>query len=499
MAGSQKWTADMQGMAHKPQDKMLARRSALRLLLTFSLLIWGLFVANPVFGPLSSPAQAETTIASGTLPELFAARIESNSKKTRFTADLNFAIGYNVYVLTNPYRVIIDIPDAVFNLSPGSGTRGKGLISGFRFGQLDDNRSRIVINVKGPVLIQNSYAVRAKSTRPARLIVDLVATDSATFAQIHQGDQVANLVAKEQAKTARKANNGTNDDDGLIPQELPPISAKNPPGGSGGNHTGGQANDPIANLLNGKPPEGQKNTPVKKSRNKHSNKLVIVLDPGHGGIDSGTSGRKGLSEKSVVLAFSKKLKSKLTALGRYKVILTRRDDSFVPLRKRVKIAHENKADLFIAIHADAIKHPLVRGTTLYTLSETASDEEAAELAAKENRADIIGGVNLAGESKEITNILIDLAQRETKNHSVYFAKKAVSQLKRVTRMAKRPLRSAGFVVLKAPDVPSVLLELGYLSNRSDAKLLGNSKWQKKVAGALARSIDHYFRARIALQ
>lgn len=443
------------------------------MLLTILLLAGSLLVS----GFMVNPGNA----ASKILPELIAARIESNNEKTRFSADLNFAIGYNVYVLTNPYRVIIDIPDAVFNLPPDSGVNGRGLITGFRFGQLDDNRSRIVIDVKGPVLIQNSFAVRAKNNRPARLIVDLVATDRETFAKIHQGDQVANLVAKEQAKSAPGYG------DGLIPQELPPISANS---------------DPIADLLKGKKPKPVKKIRTKtKSAPRRNKKLVIVIDPGHGGIDTGTStkGKNRLSEKTVVLDFSKKLKARLTALGRYKVILTRNNDSFLRLRDRVKIAHKNRADLFIAIHADAIKHRLVRGTTLYTLSETASDEEAAELAKKENRADIIGGVNLAGESKAITNILIDLAQRETKNHSVYFAKKALSRLKRVTRMAKRPLRAAGFVVLKAPDVPSVLLELGYLSNKHDAKLLGNQAWQKKVAKALAQSIDSYFRARVALQ
>ena len=402
------------------------------------------------------PAQA----ASVDLPEISATSISYNSVKTRFTAELNFAVGYNVYVLTNPYRVVIDIPNAVFNLSPESGKTGNGLISSFRFGQLDDDRSRIVIDVKGPVLIQNSYAVRAKGKRPARLIIDLVATDDKTFAKIHQVDQVANLVAKQKAKNDSPKQKDT---------------------------------DPIADLLNGNKSVTKKKTSIKKR------KLVIVIDPGHGGIDSGTSGKRGLSEKSIVLKFSKKLKARLQAYGRYKVVLTRSGDKFLALRDRVKIAHQNKADLFIAVHADSIKHRLVRGTTLYTLSETASDEEAAELAAKENRADIIGGVNLAGESKEITNILIDLAQRETKNHSVYFAKKAYFQLKRVTRMAKRPLRSAGFVVLKAPDVPSVLLELGYLSNKHDARLLANAAWQNKVAKALAQSVDSYFRARIALQ
>lgn len=413
------------------------------------------------------------------IPEIYATSISVDETRTRFTAHLNFAVGYNVYVLPKPYRVVVDIPDAVFNLPPGEGNSGKGLISGFRFGQIDSGRSRIVMDVTGPVLIRKSFALRAKPGRPARLVVDLVKTDATTFNKIHQVDQVANLVAKEQARADKNA-------DKLIPRELPPISAQNPD------------RDAIAALLNKKPVgKGKKKTT--SANKKRSGKLTVVIDPGHGGIDSGTSTKTGVHEKDVVLSFSLKLRKHLERTGRYKVVMTRSDDRFIGLRKRVKIAHRANADLFLAIHADAIRYRNVRGTTFYTLSDKASDKEAAELAARENRSDIIGGVNLGGESKEVTNILIDLAQRETKNHSVYFARKGIHHLKSITRLAKHPLRAAGFAVLKAPDVPSVLIELGYLSNRHDAKLLISAKWQRKTSRALVKAIDSFFRARIALQ
>lgn len=418
------------------------------------------------------------------IPEIYATSISADETRTRFTAHLNFAVGYNVYVLTQPYRVVVDVPDAVFNLPPGEGNDGKGLISGFRFGQIDSGRSRIVMDVTGPVLIRKSFALRAKPGRPARLVVDLVKTDTATFRKIHQVDQVANLVAKEQARSDKNT-------DKLIPRELPPISAQN----SSKDSIAALISKKTRNIANNKKKSTKKNVPGKKT----SGKFTVVIDPGHGGIDSGASTKTGIHEKDVVLSFSLKLKKYLEQTGRYKVILTRSDDSFIALRKRVKIAHSAEADLFLAIHADAIRYRKVRGTTFYTLSDKASDKEAAELAARENRSDIIGGVNLGGESKEVTNILIDLAQRETKNHSVYFARKAIHHLKRVTRMANHPLRAAGFVVLKAPDVPSVLIELGYLSNRQDAKLLNSSSWQRKTSRALVKAIDSFFRARIALQ
>jgi len=441
----------------------------------------GHMVKSTLFGLMVSAGLVLTApqpvIAKTKTPEIFATTLSANAQKTRFSASLNFAVGYNVYVLQNPYRVVIDIPNAVFDLSPSAGANAKGLIKGFRYGQIDDSRSRIVIDVDGPVLIQNSYAVRAKQNRPAKLIIDLVPTDTKTFAKVHQIDQVANLVAKEQSWAAAKKKRQE-----IIPIETPPISANS------------AKRDPIGDILAGK------KSKQKVIRNKKAKrKKLIVIDPGHGGVDSGAMSKTGIPEKKIVLAFSRKLKQVLLATGRYDVRLTRNSDKFLPLRTRTKIAHKNKADLFIAVHADSIKYGSVRGTTLYTLSDEASDDEAAELARKENRADIIGGVNLKGETKEVTNILIDLAQRETKNHSIYFARNAVANLRRVTKMAKRPLRAAGFMVLKAPDVPSILIELGYMSNKKDVKLLTSTRWQRKISSALKNSIDNYFRARLALK
>jgi N-acetylmuramoyl-L-alanine amidase len=226
-------------------------------------------------------------------------------------------------------------------------------------------------------------------------------------------------------------------------------------------------------------------------------KRVIVLDPGHGGVDPGAIGRHGASEKTVVFQFAQELRKRLRKSGKYVVLMTRSKDTFVRLRDRVHFARENEADLFIAVHADSLKRGDARGATVYTLSDNASDKEAGELATKENRADIIAGVDLGGETDEVTGILIDLAQRETNNQSVYFAKTLVKTMDRVTRMTSRPHRSAGFRVLKAPDVPSILLELGYLSSKSDEQMLQTSSWRVKAADAVADAIDEYFSARVA--
>ena len=216
-----------------------------------------------------------------------------------------------------------------------------------------------------------------------------------------------------------------------------------------------------------------------------------MVDAGHGGVDPGASGRKA-REKQVTLAFSKELARQLRNTGKYDVYLTRSRDIYIPLRQRVNIARKHQADLFISIHADAIKRKNVRGMSIYTLSETASDKEAEALARKENRSDIIVGIDFDDQPPEVADILIDLAQRETKNLSVKFANLVVKNARGTTRLLERTHRFAGFRVLKAPDVPSVLIELGFLTNRSDEKQLLSVSWRRKIAKSLVKSVNGFF-------
>ena len=214
----------------------------------------------------------------------------------------------------------------------------------------------------------------------------------------------------------------------------------------------------------------------------------------------GTSSAAGITEKEVVLTFARALKAKLDATGRYEVYLTREDDTFLPLRERVEFAQKKGAGLFLSIHADYFPQEIDKttGATVYTLSEEASDEEARALAAKENFSDALAGIELPSNSDEVlANILIDLAQRETQNRSVVFARSIVGELATRGALHTKRLRSAGFRVLKAPDIPSVLLELGFLSNPDDEKLLTSEAWRDRTAEAVAKSIDAYFAKRLA--
>ncbi len=380
------------------------------------------------------------------------ARLGGDSLRTRFVADLSNTVAFRLFTLADPYRVIVDMPNVNFQLKQGIGTKGRGLVSAYRYGLFAPGKSRIVIDLHKPALIDKVFVIKPNAGQPARFVIDFVPTDRKTFIDKQT----------EQRKRVSKLD---------LPQEVKKSAVR------------------TAQIS---PGSGL------KSIGESNKKPLVVVDPGHGGIDSGAIGSGGTYEKNVVLEFGKLLKEELKKTGKYKVQMTRETDVFVPLRERVQFARQRAANLFVSIHADAVPHRKakdVRGATVYTLSEKASDKEAKELAAKENRSDIIAGVDLPATSDEVTSILIDLAQRETKNHSIAFATLLAQNLKRKTRVKKDPLRFANFRVLKAPDVPSVLVELGYLSSQADEKLFKSKKWRKKVAQSIVKSIEVYFSKR----
>jgi N-acetylmuramoyl-L-alanine amidase len=365
------------------------------------------------------------------------ARLAGDHGRTRFIADLSKKVDVNVFSLADPYRVIIDLPEVNFQMPPGLGTEKRGLVTGYRYGLFAPGKSRIVIDVNGPFLVDKAFVLEARADQPARLVVDLVATDRTTF------------LAKLRASRTPVV--------GSIPK-----------------------------------PKSEEPAPI-------AAKPVIILDPGHGGIDPGTSSANGITEKEVVLAFAKTLRQKLEAKGDYQVYLTREGDTFLALRERVEFAQSKGANLFVSIHADSFpKHSNeASGATVYTLSERASDDEAKELAAKENFSDAIAGVELPTDRDEVVaNILIDLAQRETQNRSIVFARSVVGEMN-AAELHRKSLKSAGFRVLKSPDVPSVLLELGFLSNPDDEKHLTSETWRAAMADKVGAAIDSYFAKRVA--
>jgi N-acetylmuramoyl-L-alanine amidase len=373
--------------------------------------------------------------AAAVFPVASEARLAGDDKQTRFVLELDRKIELRAFALADPYRVVLDIPQVNFQLPPQTGQAGRGLIKAFRYGLVMPGGSRIVMDLARPATIDKAYIVEADNGQPPKLVVELTATDRASFLRA--------LSANSRA-------------------ELRPSTAPDP---------------------------------VKSSDDKRP---VVVIDPGHGGIDNGTRASSGELEKQIVLDFATALHDRLEKSGKYRVVMTRSDDTFIPLADRVKIARNEQAQLFVSVHADALPRNEgdAQGATIYTLSDTASDAEAARLADSENRADVIAGIDLAEEPTDVADILIDLARRETKMFSNHFARLLLGEMKGNIRLHPSPLKSAGFRVLKAPDVPSVLVELGYVSNKDDLRLLVSEDWRSKTVRLVSQAVDGFFAKRM---
>jgi N-acetylmuramoyl-L-alanine amidase len=402
---------------------------------TVRLALFAAAIAGIAMAPGAQAAPA--TVAADSFPVATDARLGGDDSQTRLVVDLSRKIDLHVFSLADPYRVVIDIPQVTFRLPPKAGETGRGLIKAFRFGLVMPGGSRIVIDLVKPARVDKAFVVDPADGAPARLVLELAATERENFLRKIALDQ-------------------------RFAHTQPPPSREQQP-------SSGDA------------------------------RPLVVLDPGHGGIDTGTKGPNGQTEKDIVLDFAKRLEEKIETAGKYRVLLTRSEDSFVPLAERVRFAREAGAALFISIHADSLPHREgdAQGATVYTLSETATDPAAARLAEQENRADVIAGVDLKDQPDDVAGILIDLAQRETKTFSVQFASKLVGIMKRTTRLHKEPIKSAGFRVLRAPDVPSVLVELGYVSNKDDLQSLSSDSWRDHTADSIASAIDGYFSTHLA--
>ena len=438
----------------------MADRANHRILLGCGLLCAAALLCAKTVGPSAAEGPATgSAVPTATLPVPAAglnvpvasdARLAGDARQTRFILDLDRAIPFRAFALADPYRVILDIPQVSFKLAAGTGAAGRGLIKAFRYGLVMPGGSRIVFDLTGPAKIAKSYVLEAANEQPPRLVIEFEEVDRTTFVQ---------LLAPENRP------------------ELRPAIA--------------DANAAVARV---------DALAVAKPAQMADSRPLIVIDPGHGGIDNGTQAGGGdVMEKNLVLGFGLALRDRIEKSGKYRVIMTRTDDTFIPLNDRVKVARTQGAALFVSIHADALprREGDAQGATIYTLSDKASDAEAERLAENENKSDAIGGVNLTDEPTEVADILIDLAQRETRTFSNRFARLLMGEMKNTARMHKHPLKSAGFRVLKAPDVPSVLVELGYVSNKGDLEHLVSENWRSKTVASMAQAIDAFFAKRLA--
>lgn len=404
--------------------------------------------SRPAAGSAAAPATvlpAESVPASGSAVAAAngeravtnAVRMSGDNRATVLSFTISRPVDAHAFVMERPDRVIVELPDVNFQLPAEAGRRGSGLVASFRYGVFAQGKSRIVIDLAAPAVVSRVATVQAPDALP-KLEIELSRVDRTRF-------------HKEALSAAERG-----------------AGAAPPPQSS------------VAAIA----PDNADKRPV------------IVLDPGHGGIDNGAVSSAGLVEKEIVLAFTQRLKQHLDASGRYRVVLTRDADLFVPLAERVRIAQQNRAALFLSIHADILREsPGVRGATIYTGSKFATDRESAQLADKENDADSAAGVMAEINSDQVANILLDLTMRETRAFSNVLAAKLVAGLGPVIRLNKNPHRSARFIVLTAPDTPSALLEIGYLSSTRDADLMNSPEWRDRTTAALAKAIDQYFDGR----
>lgn len=404
----------------------------------------GLLMAAIVIGSLCAAAQAMAL-------EVRSVRFGAHpGDQVRMVIELDRAVDFRTFMLDQPVRMVIDLPHFTWKAGTIARLQTSG-ISDIRQGALEPGLSRIAIDLDHPVLIRAAFMLPRDGGLPDRLVIDYARANPTDFAAGR--GRIFGTLGGKPANTA--AATGT-----AIPTPAPTPARTSP-------------------------------TPTPAPTSGH--KPIIVIDPGHGGADPGAVGANGLLEKNITLAMARDLKRHLEATGRYRVFLTRERDVFIRLQQRVAIARQRNADLFISLHADSINRAGVRGASVYTLSDTASDAETEKLAARENRADMISGLDLRHEDEDVANILVNLTMRDTMNQSRFFANTTVETLRRDgVRLLENPHRFAGFAVLKAADIPSVLIELGYMSNAQDSALLSRQDYRDRLARALLIGVDDYF-------
>ncbi|MBX9467041.1 MAG: N-acetylmuramoyl-L-alanine amidase [Rhizobium sp.] len=368
----------------------------------------------------------------------FAARIAGDDARTRIVLDFDRAPTIETRYIANPDRIVIDLPATAFAFAEAD-LKATGLFSDIRYGSMDAASARLVLTAARPARLAAADIMPNEDGNGFRLVLDAELVPEQEFAALVSGQ----AWAPTQSDTATTA---------TVPVATAAID-----------------------------------------------EFVIAIDAGHGGIDAGATGASTkTSEKDITLAFAKIFNEKLKSLPGIRAVMTRDTDKFLSLSERVLIARQKGADLLISLHADTLRQADIRGATIYTISDKASDHMAAQLAERENFSDTIGGVELPTETEpEVGDILLDLTRRETQAFSIAMAQSVVGSFQGQISLINNPHRHAGFRVLQAPDVPSVLLELGFLSNKDDEKLLLDPVWRERVADLLVEAIKNYRQPQLA--
>lgn len=392
--------------------------------------------------PSSVRAQdAEVAAEPAAFPalEVRGLRVSNAPERSRLVIDLERGTQFAFVSLIEPMRIAVDVRATDYDGEAAGEPAGEGLITSYSVDLIAEDRLRTEMTLTSPAQVQQAYVLEAFDDQPARLIVDLIADTEENFG--HRAGLDMGAATDEEASDVALADNS------------------NAPGTS--------------NII-------------------RETRPLILLDPGHGGVDGGAEAENGIEEKIVVLAFARRVQEILINTGRFDVALTRDNDQFLRLEDRVQLARDNRAHLLLSIHADAFEDHTVRGASIYTRDEQATDVLDHVLAEQENRADLLGGFAPVEAEPEVVDLLVDLMRRQTRRQSYIAASAIMDQLQPSIFVRRFPRRRADFYVLQSPEVPSVLLELGFMSNDQDAENLASPEWRDRVAEAVARGIALYF-------
>ena len=443
----------------------------------------GLFITLLLLPGVSLPAAAAGTAAGPA--DVKAARVTTTVDRARLILDLTQPSKFAIVTLANPDRIAVDVKAGALKFDTPTPPAGLGLVTGYDVAMPAPGRARATLNLAQPAQVQQAYVLDAFGDQPARLVVDLIPDSPENFAKRVAADLASGASTSPTLADASTPPGGS-ESNPATPTPSAPAAPATPATSAPVASAASPAAQPPAGTGAASPPA---TAPTEAAPTKA--RPLIVIDPGHGGIDSGARA-SGLLEKNVVLAFALKLQAVLVKSGRFDVALTRTDDTYLTLEQRVALARANKADLFVSLHADTFQQPQIHGASIYTRDEQATDVLDKVLADNENKSEIVAGFAVPTMTPAVVDVLVDLMRRQMRKQSYIAAEAIIHELQPSVELRRFPVRQADFFVLQAPDVPSMLIELGFLSNADDIANLTRPEWQDRVADALARGFAAYF-------
>ena len=407
--------------------------------------------------------------AQSELPQVLAARVSTTPERARVVIDLSGSTEFAIVSLDEPERIAIDVKaSGVPTLAPQA-VAGSGIVASFTTTMAEEGRARTELTLNQPATVQQAVVLDPVGGQPARLVVDLILTSDLDF----KARVAADLASSLRLRLPDGMSGASSAEDPFASTEETPSSEEPsvlPKASSSAAAPSAPSTAPVA----------------------AGSRPLVVIDPGHGGIDNGASAPSGIHEKDITLAFALQLRDLLVKSGQFDVALTRDDDTYLTLNERVTLARQNRADLFVSLHADTFQAADIRGASIYTRDDQATDILDKVLADGENRADIVAGYVKPDAKPAVVNILVDLMRRQARQQAFQAATDIVKAMQPSVALRRFPVRQADFFVLQAPDVPSLLIELGFMSNAADIANLEDNSWRDKVVEAISQGVSDYF-------